>query len=79
MEPLKRKVRQALKEEHANLSDEVIDESEKLLAQRFLIDPEKEPERIKEIDRKRAELMRQRMPKYKEVVKRMSEQDRKRK
>jgi hypothetical protein len=75
MEPLKRNLREALKQEHGDLTDDVIDLSEKLLAQRSLIDPSKEPEKIEEIDRQRAELLRTRMPRYKEVVERVRQQE----
>jgi hypothetical protein len=75
MDRLKPRVREALKEAHADLTDEDIDLSEELLAQRFLIDPEADPERLREIDRQRAELLRNRMPKYREVLERMRENE----
>jgi hypothetical protein len=77
MDRLKPRVREALKEAHTDLTDEVIDLSEELLAQRFLIDPEADPERLREIDRQRAELLRNRMPKYREVLERMREDEHK--
>jgi hypothetical protein len=75
MDRLKPRVREALKEAHADLTDEDIDLSEELLAKRFLIDPEADPERLREIDRQRAELLRNRMPKYREVLERMRENE----
>jgi predicted RNase H-like nuclease len=75
MEPLSRSFREALKREHPDLTDDIIDLSEELLGERFTINPEKEPERIKEIDRRRGELMRNRMPRYEEVLQRMTEQE----
>ena len=68
MEPLKSSYRDALKENHPGLSDEAIDLSEDLLAQRFCVDPEKEPERSHELDREREELLHREMPRYEKVI-----------
>ena len=76
MEPLKPRVRDALKEEHPGLSDETIDRAEELLAQRFLIDPEAEPLRVQELDRERAQLLQQEIPKFEQVIQKVSEQER---
>jgi hypothetical protein len=76
MEPLKPRVRDALKEEHPGLSDETIDRAEELLAQRFLINPEAEPLRVQELDRERAQLLQQEIPKFEQVIQKVSEQER---
>ena len=67
MEPLKPSFRAALKQEHEGLTDAQIDEVERLIAERFRIDPEAEPLRIQELDRKREEILRTQMPKAQEV------------
>ncbi len=72
MEPLRPQFRQALKEAHPGLTDADIDRYEELLAARFQIDPDREPQRLNEIDRQREELLRTRMPRYREVRQRMS-------
>ena len=76
MEPLKPIFRDALKEAHPGLSDETIDRAEQLLAQRFLIDPEADPLRLQEIDRERAELLKQEMPRFEQVLQKVREEDR---
>lgn len=76
MEPLKPSFREALKQEHDGLTDDIIDLSEELLAQRFLVDPEAEPLRVQELDHQRAELLRQKMPKYQQVLQKVREQER---
>jgi hypothetical protein len=75
MEPLKPSVRDALKEEHPGLSDETIDRAEELLAQRFLIDPEAEPLRVQELDRERAQLLQQEIPKFEQVIQKVHGQE----
>lgn len=75
MEPLKPIVRDALKAEHAGLTDETIDRYEELLAQRFQIDPEAEPLRIQELDRQRAELLEREMPKFEQVIQKVCGQE----
>jgi hypothetical protein len=75
MEPLKPSFRNALKEEHPGLTDETIDNAEELLAQRFLVDPEAEPLRVQEIDRQRAELLRQEMPRFEQVIQKLHGQE----
>lgn len=72
MEPLKPRVREALKEAHTGLTDATIDRLEELLAERFQIDPEVEPLRIQELDRQRAELIRSEMPMLNQVLQKMS-------
>lgn len=78
MEPLKPIFRDALKQEHDGLKDEVLDRSEELLAERFLVDPEAEPLRLQKIDQERAELLRREMPKYEKVLQKVREQERER-
>ena len=68
MEPLNPELRTALKEAHPGLTDEDIDRTEELLAQRMLCDPEKEAERIQQLDKERVEIINQKMPHYNEVV-----------
>jgi hypothetical protein len=75
MEPLKPSYREALKKEHPKLTDETIDLSEELISQRFLIDPEKEPQRIKELDQRRAELIQREMPRFEEVIQRVRKRE----
>jgi hypothetical protein len=76
MEPLKPVMRDALKREYPDLSDEVIDRAEELLAQRFMVDPEAEPLRIEEIDRQRAQLLSENMPRFEQVIQRVRGQER---
>jgi hypothetical protein len=71
MEPLNPQFREALKEAHPGLTDADIDHYEELAAARFQVDPDREPERLREIDRERGELLRTLMPRYREVSQRM--------
>jgi hypothetical protein len=71
MEPLTPQFRLALKEAHPGLTDADIDRYEELVAARFQIDPDREPGRVREIDREREELLETRMPRYREVRQRM--------
>ncbi len=75
MEPLKQNVRDALKQAHTGLTDEEIDQHEKLLAERFLVDPEADPLRIQEIDQQRAELLHRKMPKLTQVLQKICGED----
>lgn len=75
MEPLRPSVRQALKEAHPSLTDEEINRVEELLARRFQLDPETEQNTINELDRQREELIRNVMPRYQEVIQRITRQD----
>lgn len=68
MEPLRPLDRQALKAAHANVTDAVLDQLDALLAQRFLLDPEKELEKIKELDRVRIELIQKEVPNFEDVL-----------
>ncbi len=67
MEPLEPEFRAALKRAHPGLEDSDIDRYEELTAQRFLIDPDTAPERLRELDQERARLLRERMPRYRDV------------
>ena len=67
MEPLKPIVRDAMKEAIRGLTDETIDRSEELLAQRFLIDPEAEPLLLQQIDQKREQLLKE-IPNFQQVI-----------
>ena len=73
MEPLHPDLRKELKEVHPGLTDEDIDRAEELLAQRMLHDPEKEQERIMQLDQDRMDLIEQKMPHYNEVVRAFKE------
>jgi len=73
MEPLHPQLRAALKEAHPGLADSDLDRYEELLAARFQIDPDREAERLRGLDREREELLRQAMPRYKEVAQRFQQ------
>jgi hypothetical protein len=64
VEPLDPEYRAALKAAHPGLTDEDIDRTEELLAERMRCDPEREAERIARLDRERQELIRRTMPHY---------------
>ena len=68
MEPLHPQLRAALKEAHPDLDDADLDRYEELLAARFRIDPDREPERLRELDREREALLNRVMPRYDEVT-----------
>lgn len=68
MEPLVPELRALLKEAHPGLTDEDIDLSEELLDERMNTDPDTDPNRVAELDRRRTELIRRAMPRYTEVV-----------
>jgi len=67
MEPLHPKLRNELKRAHPGLTDEDIDRYEELLSRRFALDPEENADEINKLDLERIELMRQKMPRYKEI------------
>jgi chorismate mutase len=71
MEPMRPDFRRALKEAHPGLTDEVIDEYEKLTAMRYRLDQQKFRASVDEIDRKRDELLRARMPYFAQVAQAM--------
>jgi len=68
VEPMHPKLRAALKQAHPGLTDQDIDRSEELLAQRMSYDPEKNAERIAELDGERMELIQRTMPRYAEIA-----------
>jgi len=70
VEPLHPQFREALKEAHPGLDDADLDRYEELLAARFRIDPDREPERLRELDRERELLLNRAMPRYREVAQR---------
>ena len=67
MEPLEPEFRAALKRAHPGVQDSDIDRYEELTAARFLIDPDREPGRIRELDREREQLLQERMPRFRDV------------
>ena len=68
MEPLHPKLKDALKRAHPGLTDEDIDRSEGLLVRQLEFDPDKDADKIKQIDREWAALIQRRMPLYQAVV-----------
>lgn len=64
MEPLHPELRAALKAAHPGVTDEDIDRTEELWAERMRCDPEREAERIASLDRERLDLIRRKMPHY---------------
>jgi hypothetical protein len=75
MEPLDPSLRDALKQEHPELTDETIDRVEELLALRFQIDTETEPQRLEQIDRERIDLVQREIPRFDEVLQKVRAQD----
>ena len=76
MEPLHPQLRALLKEAHPGLTDEDIDRSEELLARRMSYHPEREADRILEVDRERMTLIRRVMPRYADVARAFAAQRR---
>ena len=68
MEPLHPNLRLALKRAHSGLTDEDIDCCEELLAARMQCDPEKDAERIEQLDRERVALIQRCMPRYAQIT-----------
>jgi hypothetical protein len=68
MEPLRPDFRQALKDAHPGLTDEVIDEYEKLTAMRYRLEQQRYADSLQEVDRKRDELLKARMPHFAQVA-----------
>ena len=75
VEPIKPILRQALIEEHDGLADEIIDRLEELTHQRFEVDPDEQPDLLKEIDQEREQLLQQHMPRFKEVCDRVEKEE----
>jgi hypothetical protein len=68
MDPLPPDLRAALKAAHPGLTDAEINQHEELLAQRLLLDPEKQEAEIHALDRRREQLLQQYMPNYQQVA-----------
>jgi hypothetical protein len=68
MEPLQPAVREELKRVHPDLTDADIDQYERLTSLRFTFDPAASPEEIKAIDIRREQLIREKMPRFADVV-----------
>jgi hypothetical protein len=68
MTPLHPDFRQALKDAHPGLTDDIIDEYETLTATRHAHGQQNFKESMEEIDRKREELLKSRMPHYAHVA-----------
>lgn len=67
MEPLRREVREELKRVYSGLTDRDIDLYEELLSIRFTVDPDREPERLRQLDAQRARLVQEKMPRLAEI------------
>jgi len=67
MTPLKPELRKALIEAHPGLTEEVIDEYEKLTAMRYQLTQQRSAETIADLDRRREKLLRERMPLFAQV------------
>jgi|tagenome__1003787_1003787.scaffolds.fasta_scaffold19267987_1 hypothetical protein len=68
MTPLHPDFRQALKDAHPGLTDDIIDEYERLTAMRHVHAQQNFKESMEEMDRKREELLKSRMPHYAQVA-----------
>jgi hypothetical protein len=75
VEPIKPILRHALIEEHEGLTEEIIDRLEELTHQRFEIDPDEQPDLLKQIDQEREQLLQQHMPHFKEVSDRVEKEE----
>jgi hypothetical protein len=67
MEPIRPDVREELKRVHPGLADRDIDRYDELTSQRFLVDPDREPERIRQIDLERTRIVQEKMPRLAEI------------
>ena len=68
MQPLPSEIRDALKRTYPKLTDAMIDRAEELLVLRSQLDPDRQVERVRALDRERAELIEREMPEYGEMV-----------
>ena len=68
MEPLSPAVRAALKQAHPGLDDATIDRLEELTVARTRFEPSVEAEAIRSIDAEIEQLLRERMPHFRQVV-----------
>jgi hypothetical protein len=67
VEPLRPELRDELKEAHDGLNDADIDRLEELTALRFTLDPQREASELRAVDQERDQLLRERMPRFKEI------------
>lgn len=74
MEPLHPELRKALKDAHPGLTDAIIDRTEELLGRRQACDPEREKDKIAELDRERLEIIGRSIPRYAEVARAFAKQ-----
>jgi hypothetical protein len=70
VEPLRPELREELKDAHDGLQDADIDRLEELIALRFTLDPQREAEELRAVDREREVLLRERMPRFEEIYQR---------
>jgi hypothetical protein len=68
MQPLPEEIRAALKRKYPRLTDKTLDRADELLVLRTQLDPERHAERIRVLDRERAELIAREMPEYGELA-----------
>jgi hypothetical protein len=73
MEPLNPRMRDALKEAHPGLTNEIIDQYEELIHERFQLDPE-DRVAIARIDVEIEGLLKQHMPHYRQVSQLVSQE-----
>jgi hypothetical protein len=71
VEPLDPDLRRELKRAHPGLQDIDIDALEKLIAKRFRLDPQRDVEALRAIEREKDALLKRAMPHYHEVVQRV--------
>ena len=66
-------LRDALKQEHDGLTDEIIDRVEELAQQHFMLDSETESDKIDALDQERERLIKEHIPRYGDVVERLGQ------
>jgi len=80
MQPLDDEEREAIKQAHPDLDAEevgrLIDQLEMLRAKRSFLDPETEEAELLELDKQRAELIEQKLPKFTQVLQKLHGQRR---
>jgi hypothetical protein len=74
MEPMHPELREALKVAHPNLTDEMIDQYEALLAQRFRLNPETQEAEIRALDARREQFVVQHLPHVRQVTQLFNQQ-----
>lgn len=70
VEPLHPELREELKAAHEGLRDSDIDRLEELIAVRFTLDPERDAEQLRAVDRERILLLQEKMPRFEDVYQR---------